>query len=145
MAPETCGAEKLVPSSTAYWSPANSGSVDERTCAPGAITSGFSACPNGVSPPAEKLVGTPAHVVGTSSVSLLKRTVTVPPAPAALRIRAPSRSEIAPPASSLKTGAAAIARTVLDDDHPDRTGCAGTGALRRCTGSRRGSRALSLR
>jgi hypothetical protein len=29
-APATCGAEKLVPSSTAYWSPANSGSVDER-------------------------------------------------------------------------------------------------------------------
>ena len=67
--PEMCGAEKLVPSSTAYWSPANSGSVDERTWAPGAVTSGLSACPKGVSPDEVKLVGTPAHVVGTSSVS----------------------------------------------------------------------------
>jgi hypothetical protein len=41
--PDTCGAEKLVPSRTANLSPANSSSVDERICAPGAITSGFSA------------------------------------------------------------------------------------------------------
>src|SRR5262249_27200080 len=101
-APETCGAEKLVPSRTENWSPANSGSVEDKTCAPGAITSGFSACPNGVRPPAEKLVGTPAEVVGTSVVSRLKRTVTEPPEPAAaLRIRAPSRSEIVPPDSAV--------------------------------------------
>src|SRR6476619_4371800 len=101
-APAMCGAEKLVPSRTAYESPANSGRVDERTWAPGAITSGLSACPNGVSPPAEKLVGTPAQVVGTSSVSLEKRTVTAPPARAAAdRIREPSRSEIGPPESAL--------------------------------------------
>src|SRR5262245_39336896 len=65
-APETCGAEKLVPSRTANWSPANSGSVDDRTWAPGAVTSGFSACPKGVRPDEVKLVGTPAQVVGTS-------------------------------------------------------------------------------
>ena len=35
--------------------------------APGALTSGLSAWPNGVRPPAEKLVGTPAQVVSTSS------------------------------------------------------------------------------
>jgi hypothetical protein len=52
-APETCGAEKLVPSETAKLSPAYSGSVDEMTWEPGAITSGLRACPNGVSPPAE--------------------------------------------------------------------------------------------
>ena len=92
-----------MPSSTANWSPANSGRVDDRTCAPGAIRSGFKACPNGVSPPAEKLVGTPAQVVGTSRTSLLNRTVTAPPV---ARIRAPSRSEIEPPESALKTGAA---------------------------------------
>ncbi len=99
-----CGAEKLVPSRIAYWSPANSGSVDERICAPGPITSGFSACPNGVRPPAEKLVGTPAQVVGTSLISREKRTVTAPPFPAAAaRIRAPSRSEIVPPGSPEKS------------------------------------------
>ena len=65
--PAMWGAEKLVPSRTANWSPANSGSVDERICAPGAVTSGLSACPNGVSPDEVKLVGTPAQVVGTSS------------------------------------------------------------------------------
>src|SRR5262245_33051891 len=83
--PATCGAEKLVPSRTAYasrsdWPPANSGSVDERIWAPGAVTSGLRACPNGVSPDDVKLVGTPAHVVGTSVMSLVKRTVTAPPA-----------------------------------------------------------------
>ena len=99
-----CGAEKLVPSRIAYWSPANSGSVDERICAPGPMTSGFSACPNGVSPPAEKLVGTPAHVVGTSLISRENRTVTAPPFPAAAaRIRAPSRSEMVPPGSPEKS------------------------------------------
>ena len=61
--------------------------------------SGFSWWPKAVSPPAEKLAGTLAHVVGSSSVSLLKRTVTEPPAPAAAaRRREPSRSEMAPPA-----------------------------------------------
>ena len=66
--------------------------------APGAVTSGLSACPNGVNPPAEKLVGTPAHVVGTSRSSRVKRTWSAPPVPAiALRSRAPSTSEIVPP------------------------------------------------
>ena len=103
-APETWGAEKLVPSSTAYWSPANSGSVDEITCAPGAIKSGFNAWPNGVRPPAEKLVGTPAQVVGTSRMSRVNRTVTAPPDPAAAaRMRAPSRSEMTPPESPEKS------------------------------------------
>ena len=80
-------------------SPPYSGSVEERMFAPGAVTSGLSAWPNGVSPPAEKLVGTPGQVVGTSSRSLVNRTVTAPavPAPAA-RSLAPSRSEIVPPA-----------------------------------------------
>src|SRR5262245_59499174 len=97
-APEMCGAEKLVPSRTANGSPANSGSVDEMTCEPGAVMSGLSACPNGVRPPAEKLDGTPAQVVSTSSWSRLKRTLTAPPDPAmACRRRAPSRSEIEPP------------------------------------------------
>src|SRR6476661_423589 len=105
MAPETCGAEKLVPSSTAYWSPANSGSVDERTCAPGAVTSGLSACPKGVRPDDVKLVGTPAHVVGTSVLSRVNRTVTLPPEPAAAaRMREPSRSEIVPPESVVMNG-----------------------------------------
>ncbi len=67
--------------------------------APGAVTSGFSAWPNGVNPPAVKLVGTPGHDVGTSSASFVKRTVAAPPDPAiAARSLAPSRSEIVPPA-----------------------------------------------
>ena len=59
-----CGAEKLVPSRTAYWSPANSTSVEEMICAPGAEMSGFSLWSNAVNPADEKLVGTPGHVVG---------------------------------------------------------------------------------
>ena len=101
--PATWGAEKLVPSSTANWSPANSGSVDDRTCAPGAVTSGFSACPKGVRPDDVKLVGTPAQVVGTSVMSRVNRTVTDPLEPAAAaRILAPSRSEIVPPESAVR-------------------------------------------
>ena len=66
---------------------------------PGAVTSGFKAWPKGVSPEDVKLVGTPAHVVGTSRISRLKRTVTAPPDPAAAALRRePSRSEIVPPA-----------------------------------------------
>src|SRR5262249_58066864 len=102
--PDTCGAEKLVPSSTAKLSPANSGSVDESTCAPGAITSGLSAWPNGVRPPAEKLVGTPAQVVGTSRMSRLNRTVTAPPPPAAAALtRAPASAGGGPPAEAVET------------------------------------------
>ena len=103
-APATCGAEKLVPAMTAYGSPANSGSVEEMISAPGAVTSGFSACPKGVRPPAEKLVGTPAQLVGTSSTSRVNRTCAAPPAPAiAVRSRDPSRSEIVPPERRLKS------------------------------------------
>src|SRR5262245_3762596 len=99
-APDTCGAEKLVPSRTANWSPANSGSVDDRICAPGAVTSGLSALPKGVKPLDVKLVGTPAQLVPTSSTSRLNRIVAAPPDPAiACLSRAPSRSEIVPPLS----------------------------------------------
>ncbi len=97
-APATCGAEKLVPAEIANGSPAFSGRVEEMMFAPGAVTSGLRLWPNGVRPPAEKLVGTPAQVVSTSRRSRVKRTWTAPPVEAiAARRRAPSRSEIMPP------------------------------------------------
>src|SRR5262249_18865242 len=75
---------------------------DDRTCAPGAVTSGLRACPNGVRPDDVKLVGTPAHVVGTSAMSRVNRTVTAPPElAAAVRILEPSRSEMVPPESAV--------------------------------------------
>ncbi len=63
------------------------------------MRSGLSALPKGVSPDEVKLVGTPAQVVGTSVIWRVKRTVTAPPlVAAAARSRAPSRSEMTPPA-----------------------------------------------
>src|SRR6478735_12333470 len=53
-APAMCGVAMLVPSKTANDEPpVNSGSVDERTCAPGAEMSGLSMCANGVGPAEE--------------------------------------------------------------------------------------------
>src|SRR5688572_33310448 len=62
-APATCGAEKLVPPRIAYWSPANSSSVEEMMLSPGAAMSGLSLWPNAVSPADENAVGPPAQPV----------------------------------------------------------------------------------
>ena len=66
-APVTCGVAMLVPSKTANGEPANSVSVDERICPPGAARSGFSRCPNAVGPAPEKLVTMPLRPVAMSS------------------------------------------------------------------------------
>ena len=66
-APVTCGVAMLVPSKTANGEPANSGSVEERICPPGAATSGLSWCPNAVGPADEKLVTMPLRPVAMSS------------------------------------------------------------------------------
>jgi hypothetical protein len=65
--PAMCGVAMLVPSKTANGEPANSDSVEERICAPGADTSGLSLCSNGVGPAEEKLVITPERPVAISS------------------------------------------------------------------------------
>ena len=57
-----CGVAMLVPSKTAKGEPANSGSVEERICPPGAEMSGFSWWPKSVGPAEEKLVITPRPV-----------------------------------------------------------------------------------
>ena len=108
-------------------------------CAPGAITSGFSAWPNGVRPPAEKLVGTPAQVVGTSSMSRVKRTVR----------RTARAGRGSPEARAVEIGdrparepgeerERRIAGSVLCDDHPRRAGIVRPRAPSPRTGSRRG-------
>ena len=60
----------LVPSKTANGAPANSGSVEERICPPGAATSGFSLWPKSVGPADEKLVMMPLRPVSISFGSL---------------------------------------------------------------------------
>ena len=98
-APETCGAAMLVPSKTANGAPANSGSVEERICPPGAATSGFSWWSKLVGPPEEKLVMIPLRPVWISfgSLTALERKVVRPPWPARYARRfAPSRSAIIP-------------------------------------------------
>src|SRR3954466_10580529 len=55
-APVTWGADMLVPSKTANGEPANSVSVEERICPPGAARSGFNRCPNAVGPAPEQRV-----------------------------------------------------------------------------------------
>ena len=67
--PAMCGVAMLVPSKTANGEPANSGSVEERICAPGAETSGFRRCAKSVGPADEKLVITPERPVWISSTS----------------------------------------------------------------------------
>ena len=128
--PATCGAEKLVPSRIANLSPANSSSVDDRICAPGAITSGLSAWPNGVRPPAEKLVGTPAHVVGTST--RVTREAHRRDAAGSRGRGADARAvEIGDrPARKLEDRERRIARAVLGDDHAGGAGLTGPGRLR---------------
>ncbi len=70
--------------------------------------SGFSLWSKAVSPAEEKLVGTPGHVVATSTCSsAVTRKRPRPPEPAtAWRIRAPSRSEIVPPGMPKPKGTA---------------------------------------
>src|SRR5205823_10940904 len=78
-APTTCGVAMLVPSKTANGEPANSGSVDERICPPGAATSGLSRCPKSVGPADEKLVTIPLRPVLSSLNELAKRMGARPP------------------------------------------------------------------
>ena len=68
-APAMRGVAMLVPSKTANGDPANSGSVEESTCAPTAEMSGFSRRSKAVRPAEEKLVGTPARFVSISRTS----------------------------------------------------------------------------
>ena len=119
--PATCGAEKLVPSRTAYWSPANSGSVDERICAPGAMTSGFSACPNGVSPGARSSSARPPRSSAPRVISRVKRTVTAPPRAGGSGAD-PRAVEVGdrPTGESGEERERRIAGTVLGDDHSRR-------------------------
>ena len=93
--PAMCGVAMLVPSKTANGEPANSGSVEDRTCAPGAEMSGFSRWPKSVGPAEEKLVITPARPVWISSSSRPTVICAWPPVEAvASSSRFPSRSEI---------------------------------------------------
>src|SRR5438874_11447959 len=97
-APAMCGEAKLVPSRYANCAPANSTSVDDMICAPGAEMSGLSRWPKSVNPADEKLVGVePFRCVSTSVMSWPRRIVARPPFFArASCSRAPSRSEIIP-------------------------------------------------
>ena len=104
-APATCGVAMLVPSKTANCEPANSGSVEERICPPGAATSGLSRCPKSVGPADEKLVTIPLRPFSMSSASRPIRTFARPPVVARYaRSRAPSRSEIIPDGSDSWSG-----------------------------------------
>ena len=69
-----CGAAMLVPSNDANGPPAMA-EVAERIWPPGAPTSGFSSCPNAVSPPEEKLVTTPLRPVDMKRTALMQRGV----------------------------------------------------------------------
>ena len=71
----------LVPSKTANGAPANSRSVEERICPPGAATSGLSRWSKFVGPADEKLVITPLRPVWISrgSSSPETRKVVRPP------------------------------------------------------------------
>ena len=73
-----CGVAMLVPSKTANGEPANSGSVEERTCAPGAEMSGFSRWPKSVGPADEKLVMMPERPVWISSDVAADRDLRLP-------------------------------------------------------------------
>jgi hypothetical protein len=78
-APATCGVAMLVPSKTANGEPpVNSGSVEERICPPGAVTSGFSRSRKAVSPAEEKLVITPLRPVSIRSIARPTVTGAVP-------------------------------------------------------------------
>ncbi len=105
--PETCGADMLVPSKTAKFEPANSVSVEERICPPGAARSGLSAWVKLVGPADEKLVTIPLRPVWISSGLFwpVARKV-VRPACASMNARrlAPSRSEIIPPGMASNSG-----------------------------------------
>ena len=106
-APETCGADMLVPSKTANGAPANSRRVDESTWPPGAARSGFSACVKFVGPAEEKLVMIPLRPVGISRglfVDVARKVVRPPWASMKARRPAPSRSEIIPPPIGRRTG-----------------------------------------
>jgi hypothetical protein len=97
----------LVPSNTANGAPANSCSVEERICPPGAVTSGLSRWSKFVGPAEEKLVITPLRPVwiscGVSSPET--RKVARPPfAAMKARMFAPSRSEIIPALSPSRIG-----------------------------------------
>ena len=138
--------QKLVPSRTAKWSPANSGRVDERIWAPGAVTSGLSACPKRVKPDEVKLVGTPAHVVGTSRMSFEE----------AQRSRRPGRSGSRADARPVEVGNRAareradeserrVSWPVLRDDDPRRSRGSGLGTLLAVGAAATGRRARSRR
>ena len=90
-----CGVAMLVPSKTRNGEPANSGSVEESTCAPGAEMSGFSRWAKSVGPADEKLVMMPERPVWISATS---RPIVIFACPlveaVAATSRCPSRSEI---------------------------------------------------
>ena len=118
-APATCGAAMLVPSKTANGAPANSGSVEERICPPGADTSGLSWWPNGVGPADEKLVIDAAAAGLRSRAGRWPRRGRRPPAVGghAARRRAPSRSAIIPAGSASRIGIGVrLAGPVVDED-----------------------------
>ena len=101
-APATCGAAMLVPSKTANGAPANSRSVEERICPPGAATSGLSRWSKFVGP-GRREARDHAAAAGLDLARIERaetRKVVRPPS-ASMKARrfAPSRSEIIPAVS----------------------------------------------
>src|SRR5262249_51420067 len=84
-APETCGADMLVPSRTMKLSPAACFTLEERMFSPGAATSGFSLWSKFVGPPEEQLVISPLRPVAISfgRPTAVARKVARPPCEAA--------------------------------------------------------------
>ena len=127
-APETCGAAMLVPSKTANGAPANSGSVEERICPPGAATSGFSLWSKLVGPPEEKLVMIPLRPVWISfgSLTALERKVVRPPWPAmyARRLRAVEVGDHPGREAEVDGDEVRLAEAVVDEQDPGRAGLA---------------------